>query len=673
MIRQWDLSEHSWTLRGWRQHDWERSTNAVRLDDGQPDVPAVPMRVPGSVRAALVQAGIVPSPYHGTDSRASEWIENRHWTLTTELTDEQRAAVAAGQRLALRAEALDHAGVVLVDGTTAGRFRGAAVPTEVDLTDAVAAGGRTLTIVFTDLPDGLGQIGRTSQVRDFKARFQYGWDWTPRIVQIGVVGPVELVARSGVTVADVVVIGEPTDDPTLSVRARLRRTDSGTDPAHAATDPDTDGAPAGSAVEGTVTVRVTGPGVDLVAEVPADGTAHALPVPGAAPWTTAHPTLYDVEISGPDGDVVRRRVGFRSLRWLPCTGAPEGALPWILELAGEPVFLAGVNWVPIRPDHADVTADDYRRRLLAYREIGVVLLRVWGGALIEQPVFYDLADELGLLVWQELPLSSSGLDNTPPDDAPFAQEFAEIADSYAHRLAHHPCLVQWGGGNELTEQPVGDEIPPPLRDGHPAIVAARDAVAAVDPTRRFVTTSPTGPSMFGLPETRGLGLHHDVHGPWETTQTAQEWQEYWDHDDALLRSEVGMGGASDLDLLTEFGMVGPTDTAQERDALAQLWRHSSAWWLVRFRQWDGTGGLAAWVEQDQRRQAEFLGAAAAATRRRFPAVGGFVVWLGHDTFPCAVSLSVLDFHGRPKPVAAALRAAFTGDSTVPGAEDPGNR
>lgn len=640
MIRRWSLSEHTWTLRGWRQHDWERSSNAVRLDDGQPDVPPVPARVPGSVRGALVAAGIVPSPYRGTDSRASEWIENRHWTLTTALTDDQRSAATDGARLVLRAEALDHAGEVLVDGRRVGGFRGAAIPVEVDLTEAVAAGGRELTVVFTDVPDDLGQIGRTSRIRDVKARFGYGWDWTPRIVQIGVVGPVVLEARTGCRVDDLVVLTDPDGDPALLVSAVLR-------------DPD------GTVVDGHLDVRLRGPGAGTVtAQVAADGATHRVAVPGAHRWSPAEPVLHEVEITGPDGDVEIRRVGFRTLRWLPCEGAPDGALPWILELNDEPVFLAGVNWVPIRPDYADVTADDYRVRLQAYRDLGVVLLRVWGGALLEQPAFYELADELGLLVWQELPLSSSGLDNTPPDDAAFAAQLAGIATSYARRIADHPCLVQWGGGNELTEQPQADEIPPPLRDDHPAIVAARQAVSAIDPTRRFVTTSPTGPSMFGLPPQNGLGLHHDVHGPWESSGTLAEWQRYWEQDDALFRSEVGIGGASDLDLLEEFDLTGPTATPQQREDLAQRWRHSSAWWLARFRSWDGEGDLAGWVERDQQRQAEWLALAAATTRRRFPRVGGFVVWLGHDTFPCAISLSVLDFHGRPKPVARALAEAF---------------
>ncbi len=96
-----------------------------------------------------------------------------------------------------------------------------------------------------------------------------------------------------------------------------------------------------------------------------------------------------VELRDTDGSVadsLERRVGFRAIEWRACEGAPEGAEPWILVVNGAPVFMAGINWVPIRPDYADVSADDYRARLETYRDLGVTMLRVWGGAALEQPV-----------------------------------------------------------------------------------------------------------------------------------------------------------------------------------------------------------------------------------------------------------------------------------------------
>ena len=658
MRRRWELDESEWTLRGWRQNDWELGATFARVEQGRPDVAPIPVRVPGSVRGALTAAGIVPSPYRGTDSRASEWIENRHWSWTTTLPAAALDALGDEESLHIVAQSLDHAGAVLIGDEIVVTFANAMIPVELDISDAVRRGGRELTIVFTDVPGDIGQIGRTSRIRDWKSRFNYGWDWTPRVVQIGIAGPVTLERRSGALLRDTVVTAVPTGE----VRAGDTHASAVIEVSWAR----------GDAGGGSVTASAAAPDGTLLGQAATgaqDGRLR-LVLPAAPLWRpqTSAPALVEVTVDldapavdRPAHDRVVRRVGVRDVRWLPVEGAVEGAEPWLLQLNGEKIFLAGVNWVPIRPDYADVDVEDYRRRLDEYRRLGIVVLRVWGGSAREQDVFYDLADEMGFLLWQELPLSSSGLDNRPPDDAEFAAQVGAIAHAYAVGLAHHPSIILWGGGNELTTGPEGDRPDRPLDDTHPAVAAGRAAFAAVDPHRRYVSTSPTGPSIWGDPEAVGQGVHHDVHGPWESDETERGWRAYWDADDALLRSEVGMSGASPVELLEEFGLFGSCSAPEERAALRQLWSHTSAWWLGEFDRWDGSGGLADWVDRSQQRQADWLAYAARVTRDRFPRVGGFIVWLGHDTFPCAVSLSLLDFHGRPKPAAEALGRVFRGE------------
>lgn len=651
MTSRFDLSTLDWTLRGWRMNDWEHESGFARLEEGRPDVSAVPARVPGSVRGALVAAGVVPDPGYALASRDSEWIENRHWTYQTALPDDAVGELGDDERVVIVADALDYAGVVMMGATRVGAFVGSMVTHEFDITDAWAAGERALTIVFTHVPEDLGQIGWTSRVRAFKARYNYGWDWTPRVVQIGIAGPLTLEHRAGGRIT--------------GLQADARRDAGGTGTLALRADLDL-AASVGAALEVTVTAPDGAVVVDHArAEVDEGSAQLALDLGTVVAWELGAGALYTVEAAlvSASGDVIDRastRVGFRRIRWLPVEGAPAGAEPWLLEVNGEQAFMAGINWVPIRPDYADVTEADYRVRLDEYRRMGVNILRVWGGAAREQDVFYDLCDEYGFALWQELPLSSSGLDNAPPTDDAFAAEFARIAEQYARDLAQHPSIFLWGGGNELIEI---DEAgaPVPLAADHPALAGARGVLERLDPDRRFVATSPTGPSVWGDPQKRGLGLHHDVHGPWESDDTFEGWKAYWDGDDALLRSEVGMGGASSLDLLEAHGLIGPVETAAERADLVQLWSHSSAWWLGPLKKWDGAGGLAEWVDASQQRQAEWLAYAAQATRSRFPACGGFIVWLGHDTFPCAVSLSLLDADGRPKPVAEALGRVFRGE------------
>jgi len=644
MRQRWDLSEAEWTLRGWRQNDWRWETSFARIESKTPEINDVPARVPGSVRGALVAAGIVPSPYSGLRSRDSEWIENRHWTYTTVIPEDVAAAAAAGSRIVLRAQSLDYGGSVIVDDAEVGTWTGAMTPQEFDLTDAMREGGGTLTIAFATLPDELGQIGWTSRIRAWKARFNYGWDWTPRIVQVGIPGALALEATSGTAIDrfDVRTSFDPeTGAGNLRYRARL-------------------------AGDAAVALAVEGPGVDESWEARADGDWHDIPITGATPWRVLPDdaqALYAVTLTartaGGDSDSRTARVGFRSVRWLPTLDAPEGCEPWLLELNGSPMFMAGVNWVPIRPDYADVTREDYLVRLRAYRELGFTVLRIWGGAARESDEFYRLCDEMGFLLWQELPLSSSGLDNLPPSDAPFAAELAEIAEAYVEALAHHPSIILWGGGNELASNTADNAgAIPAVRDQSP-LAEAGAVFAREDPDRRYVPSSPSGPRALASADDFGKGVHHDVHGPWMHAGTDEEWRAYWDADDAVLRSEVGFDGASRYDLLAAHDLVGPTATADERARLAARWTHSAAWLLQSFRRWNGAGTLREWVATDQQRQADLLGYAAASARRRFPRCAGFIVWMGHDAFPMPTSLSLLDFDGVLKPAAWAVSRALS--------------
>lgn len=518
-----------WTLRGWRENDWRRSMSFVRHGHERPDVGPLPMQIPGSVRAALSAAGLLPDPTHGTSSRDHEWVEHRHWTITRDLPADLTDVWDPDDGPAvLTVASLDGGGLVLVDDVEVARFNNAALPVEVTITDLLAAGARRVTVVMDHLPHDLGQVTWTSRVRDVKARYSYGWDWIPRLVSQQVAGPVTLhlgrrSLRSVQAIGDVNGGGEAV----LMVRAEA---------------------------DGPVELSLPGGWRQTIV---GDGAWNRLHVGSQPLWRPGEGGT--VTLSASVGEQVHTlSIGFRSVRWLPCADAPPSALPWICEVNGERLFLAGVNWVPIRADYADVTEADYRVRMAEYRRIGITAFRVWGGAMMEQPLFYDLCDEYGFLVWQELPLCSSGLDNRPPEDEQFTTTMGWIAAHWADTLSHHPCLVLWGGGNELSEPRHGTEVPCGLE--HPALARVADVMSERDPLRPFVPASPSGPSCWFDATQSGLGRHHDVHGPWEWNAGWDSWVEYWDSDDALMRSEVGFPGATPWDLLEACGLTGPTDT-----------------------------------------------------------------------------------------------------------------
>jgi len=647
-----DLTALPWTLEGWRPNTWIPAKRGEAPACFVPDVGPVSLSFPGTVQRALREADMLPDWREGLRSLACEWVEHRHWIAETDLP-----SLSPGERVVLEAEWLDYHGWILVDGEIRATFSGPMLPQRVDLS-AWAGDGKAhrLAIVFDLPPEEQGQFGYTSRSRIFKPRYNYSWDWCPRFVPIGAWGTLRLLT------------GPAADVGVVSVRTRLD-TATGTGSLFVTVT-------AGSAVTGEYAWRVRLLDQDTIlaerlfaVDISVLAPEH-LPV---VPWQVnlaGDSQVYTAEITllDPHGNPVlieNRTVGFRTIRWLPCEGAPSGAEPWICEVNGEPQFLQGVNWTPVKMNYPDVTRQDYAHLIDAYRRMGCNLFRVWGGAFLESEDFYDLCDRAGILVWQEFPLSSSGIENAPPNDAAVIDTLERIARSWCHHRAHHPSLLMWSGGNELYAGPAAKypSLQEPVTRTHPCMARLARVIAEEDPDRRFIPASPSGPVDYARPEHYGMGIHHEVHGPWGQglNPDLAAWEGYWADDDALFRSEVGMPGAMTPDAIRRWAGGEPYWPPEGR-----YWMHAAAWWT----QWgevlrEGCGkitdpeeALRLYCDWTRAFQARCYAIAARACKARFPRCGGFLVWMGHDCFPCPANNALFDVEGHPKPAVDALQAIF---------------
>ncbi len=645
--KQFDLNTIDWTVAGYLPTSWTGKS----LETGfalEPVIPPVPMRVPGSVQGALRAAGLLPDWFTGLNALACEWVENRDWMFSAQLPD---AWFKSGRRVVLNCGGLDGNGLVVCNRKQVGSFDNSFIPYRFDLTEHILPQGNQLHIIFRTPPRWLGQVGYTSEMKDWKVRFNYTWDWVPRLVQIGPWEPVTLEVTEAATIASLRCrsdwsVAEETG--TLWLRGDL--------------------APVGaSGWRMRLTLRAGG-AIVRNAELTAAAFAAGVEWRGLAvqPWWPngeGDRPLYTVvgELLDVHGNVIDRQertVGFKHVAWRPCAGAPADANPWICEVNGRPIFLQGINWTPIRPFFADLTREDYQALIEQYADFGCNIFRVWGGGFLEKAWFYDLCDEYGLLVWQEFPLSSSGHENWPHDDEPSMQTLVQTAETYIVRRQHHASLLMWCGGNELQGGldggRVGIGLPVTLQ--HPLMQRWQALVEREDPGRRFMPSSSSGPRFFANAADFGKGLHWDVHGPWKGPgANAVEWADYWSRDDALFRSETGAPGASSAELIRQYAGGLPLVPGTMENP---LWRRFS-WWI----EWDlfakevgrAPVALEEYVSWSQARQAAAIALAVRACKSRFPAIGGIILWMGHDCFPCTANTAIIDFHGQPKP--AALAAA----------------
>ncbi len=643
-----DLSALPWTLSGCVPffEKFAQTSDLWKMEIAE--VGPIPAPVPGSVQMALLKAGVIKDWNIGLNARENEWVENRDWIYQVSIPDEW---VRDGQEIRLHCAGLDYTGEISLNGQTVRFFEGSFTPYSADLKPFLKTSGNILSIRFAPPPRWLGQFGYTSRMMEWKPRFNYSWDWINRVVQTGIWDAVTLEVVRGAEIEQLHCV---TDADLASGRGKLNLSGS---------------------VKGGARIRVTLKHDDQVIRTGEFSSAQFsqaglqwADLPTALWWPNGmgERPLYELtcDLLDDQGRLIdhqSRRVGFRHVEWRRTKGAAESADPYLCVVNGKETLLFGVDWTPIRPNFADLRAEDYRSRLSVYRDCGMTVLRVWGGGFPEKDWFYDYCDEMGLLLWQEFPLSSSGLDNYPPDDPASVEALTRIAESYIDRRHHHASLLLWCGGNELMDDKNGVKSSQPTLTikNHPMIVAFAAVVARKDPGRRFLPTSPYGPVGSFTLQDCGKGVFWDVHGPWNLEGPVEgEWKELWANDDAMFHSEMGAPSASSAALIRKYkGDLKETPGTHQNP----LWNRQP-WWIdwPKFIQEKGhePASLEEFVNWSQDRQAAALTLAARVVKSRFPACGGLIIWMGHDSFPCTSNTAIVDFDGNPKPAAIQLGKIF---------------
>ncbi|WP_329460472.1 glycoside hydrolase family 2 protein [Streptomyces sp. NBC_01497] len=636
------MLDDGWELRGCLGDTWRWLCGL-----GRPDGEAgwFPARVPGSVLDDLRGQGLIGDPYVATGSLEAEWVPQRAWLHRRAL----QVQLAAGERALLRFEGVDHEATVLVDGHEVAHHDGMFLPFEADVTEQVRDGARhVLAVVVHPAPSNEPQVGRTDRVRVHKSRMGYGWDFCPRMVHQGIWKPVWLEKAGPVRLRAVVVGAHLDSGGTVRVRADLE-----------------------AAGPGTLEVSVTGPDGEAAGSVRVPFEAGCASAEAAVPvahprlwWPNGHgeQPLYRVAVSAYDeagrpAGSYERTTGFRRVRLVHGEGAPEGALPYTLEVNGRRVPTKGWNWVPQDALYGADRPGRLAHLLHLAAGAHVTLLRVWGGGLIETEAFYELCDRLGLLVWQEFSLSSSGIDSVPAADPEYLGLMDREARAIVPLLHHHPSLALWGPGNELHDTASAT----PLDEaGSPVVAALARAVADLDPDRCWLPGSPSGRSFLHRADVIAADPdgQHDVHGPWEHQGLADHYALY-DAGTSLLHSEFGVEGMANRrtwEAVVPAGARWPTG----RDN--PVMEHLGAWWNNTPLVLSAFGGRPADPDTvrraSQQLQYDGLRYAVEAGLRRAPRAAGTIPWQFNEPFPNAWCTSAVDHRGDPKPAYYGVRRAY---------------
>jgi beta-mannosidase len=208
------------------------------------------------------------------------------------------------------------------------------------------------------------------------------------------------------------------------------------------------------------------------------------------PNGTGHPECYEatvqLEVNGRIVDEITFNFGVRTIRQIRSAGLRTGDrwANWQFVINGQAQFIKGMNWMPIDA-LSHLTPEKYEWLILAAKNLGVQMFRIWGSGYLETGTFYDLCNRHGIMVWQDFPIANF---TTPewPLDVWEAQVCRNI-----FRLRNEPSLAVWCGGNEFNAYSYATTAVTGVLERN---------LAEFDPTRLFLRASPDAGSMHAYPD-----------------------------------------------------------------------------------------------------------------------------------------------------------------------------
>ena len=421
-----------------------------------------PATVPGVVHTDLLQNKIIEDPFFRLNERGLQWIDKEDWVYETCFT--LAADMMRKENMELVFEGLDtYADVYLNDECILkanNMFRRWSIPVRQYIREE----NNILKVYFhspvkIDVPkwDALpyqypasndqsengGLFNKKISIFARKAGYHYGWDWGPRLVTSGIWRPVYIRAWSDLRINDVFIEQKEVGAGRAVIAGHVELD----------ADKDMDGVLVTITDEATGRVlgewqadlkrgtnRVT---VDFVLHKPKLWWSNGLGEPFLYRFRT------DIIAGGELLDSKTERVGIRSLKVVH--QPDKDGHTFYIELNGRPVFAKGANYIPSDNFLPRVTPENYKRTILDAAGVNMNMLRVWGGGIYENDVFYDLCDEHGIMIWQDFMFACSMY---PAEGALLDNIHQEAVDN-VKRLRNHACIALWCGNNECQDAWLG--------------------------------------------------------------------------------------------------------------------------------------------------------------------------------------------------------------------------
>ena len=401
----------------------------------------IPVTVPSVVQQSLFEAGLIPHPYLGTVENELLWISDHPWDYT--LRFDVDGKLLEKDQIDMVFEGIDTYAKVNLNGEKLffadNQFRTWKTAVKPYLKEKdnllevqfLRYDSKQQTLYEQTVPRLPEKYAVTR-----KAPYQHGWDWAPKYKNVGLWKPVKLLAWNEARLEQAYIVTNEATEHQALLTLHLD-------------------------VEGSC-------GVELKAEILKDGQlfqsfpfslaqenqhlkfSFALDNPRLWwPNEMGEQPLYDFEVRLKDGrkilDAKKIRTGIKTFEMVD--EPDQYGRAFYFKVNGVPMYAKGANYVPEEMIETWIHPDNTLKLLHMAQEAHFNMLRVWGGGLYPADDFFKICDSLGILVWEDFMYAGTMY----PYDEAFLENAKMEALEQVKRLASHPSLALWCGGNEISE------------------------------------------------------------------------------------------------------------------------------------------------------------------------------------------------------------------------------
>ncbi len=417
--------------------------------------------IPCDIHMPLIKNGVIKEPVEGENCFDCEWTEGKSWWFKKEFN--LNGGLLEEDSLRLVFESIDSAADIFLNGYHISHHNSSFYPFACEVKKYLKQGKNILIVRVTSGQEyysnmDLSELKNYTKVKPEQKRgerkriflrkpqYVFGWDWCPRIATCGIVKRVYLeygsTARINSVFADTLYISDNISKISVEI--------------------ETENIHPFETIEGTLKIQIFHEKTiavqkewNVLLKSGLNFSKEIMTINNPKLWWPngmGEQNIYTVKVSCRCGDMAVShqdiKFGVRTVE-LDTSKADDYGNNFSFKINSVRVFCKGANWIPADSIYARVTDEKYSILLNEAKEANFNMLRVWGGGIYEKDIFYNLCDELGIMVWQDFMFACS----LYPDNLEwFRKEVQKEMDYQTKRLRNHCSLVLWCGGNENQEQ-----------------------------------------------------------------------------------------------------------------------------------------------------------------------------------------------------------------------------